>query len=223
MNPEGLLENSGGRGLPAKLPAGERVLWQGSPSWTMLATRVFHIRIVATYFAVVLAWCVVSTVRAGLPAEAVALSTAKLLAVALVPIALIALYCWGLQRSTIYTITGRRVVMSFGIALPMTINLPFSRIAAAGLKCRADGSGDIPLRLLDGERVAYFVVWPHARPWRLARPEPMLRCIPQVDKAAAILAKALATHTAVTNSAKPAPAGRSETAAALHGQVAQAA
>ena len=34
-------------GLPADLPEGERLLWQGSPAWMSLAVRAFHIRKVA--------------------------------------------------------------------------------------------------------------------------------------------------------------------------------
>ncbi len=204
MNPEGLMENSGGRGLPEKLPAGERVLWQGSPGWKTLARRAFHTRMVAAYFAAMVLWCLATSIHHGLPAQAILLSTAKLTGVSLVPLALIALYCWGLQRSTIYTITNRRVVMSFGVALPMTINLPFSRIEAAGLRRYANGTGDIPLRLLEGERVTYFIVWPHARPLSMLKPEPMLRCIPDVEKAASVLARALAAHTALTMSCESA-------------------
>jgi len=194
MNPEGLMENSGGRGLPESLPEGERVLWQGSPCWKTLLGHVFHARLMSVYFAVIILWSAVSSLSGGESISAVALSTGKLVGVALVPFGLAALYCWGVQRSTVYTITSRRVVMSFGLALPMSVNLPFARIESAGLKIYAGGLGNIPLQLLPSERMAYFMAWPHARPWRMARAEPMLRCIPQAEAAAAILARALAAH-----------------------------
>ena len=38
-------------------------------------------------------------------------------------------FAWASARTTVYTITNRRVVMRFGIALPMTLNLPFTLIA----------------------------------------------------------------------------------------------
>jgi len=217
MNPEGLMENSGGRGLPEKLPAGERVLWQGAPGWQTLWRRMFHVRFVAAYFAVIIAWKAITSLSEGAPAEGVAITAAKLFAVALVPIVLSALYCWGVQRSTIYTITNRRVVMSFGLALPMSVNVPFSRIEAAGLHCNADGSGDIPMRLLAGETMALFMVWPHARPWRMAKVEPMLRGIPRVEEAAGILARALAAHAEM-----PVPAMPARKAPVLTGQVVHA-
>ena len=49
-----------------------------------------------------------------------------------------------------YTITSKRVLFQFGVALPMTMNIPFGKIANAALKTYRDGSGDIPLHLSDG-------------------------------------------------------------------------
>jgi len=197
LNPEGLMEHSGGRGLPEKLPAGERVLWQGSPNWASLLRNAFHARGVAVYFAVIVAVCTAISIRNGLSPEALLISTLKLTGLSIVPIALMALYCWGVQQSTIYSITNRRVVLSFGLAVPMTVNLPFSRIESAGLKHHSDGSGDIPVQLLPSERMAYLMVWPHARPWRMARGEPMLRGLTDANAAAAVLARALAAHAAI--------------------------
>jgi hypothetical protein len=216
------MENSGGRGLPEKLPAGERVLWQGSPGWRTWLSRVFHARFVAAYFGLIIGWTVVSSLAAGAPVHEVAITAAKLLGVALVPILLAALYCGGVQRSTVYTITNRRVVMSFGLALPMSVNVPFSRIAAAGLHCNGDGSGDIPLRLLDSETMALFMVWPHARPWRMAKAEPMLRGIARVEEAAGVLARALAAHADMPVAFQAALPARKTPAPALHGQAAHA-
>jgi hypothetical protein len=222
-NPEGLMENSGGRGLPEKLPAGERVLWQGSPSWRVLFRHAFHGRFLAAYFAVIVTWCTLTNIWDGEAAGAVALSFLKLGGLSLVPIALIALYSWGIERSTIYTITSRRVVISVGIAVPMTINLPFARIESAGLKHYAGGAGDIPLALLPTERMAYLLVWPHARPWRMARAEPMLRCISDVQSAAAVLARALAAHSSIPISYTVAEPSRQGVSAGLQGQAAHAA
>jgi hypothetical protein len=93
-----------------------------------------------------------------------------------------------------YTITDRRVVMRIGVALPVTFNIPFSVISGAGLRDLGGGRGDIALRLLDGNRIAYLVLWPHVRPWRLNATEPMLRAIPDAQKVAMILSDALAAE-----------------------------
>ena len=72
--------------------------------------------------------------------------------------------------------------MKIGIALPMFFNLPFSRIASASLRLYADGTGDIPVALDKGQRIAYLHLWPHARPFRLTQPEPALRCVPNAPR-----------------------------------------
>ena len=51
----------------------------------------------------------------------------------------------------------------------------------------------VSLTIAEDARVSYLVLWPHVRPWHLLRPEPMLRCIPDADKAAEILSAALKT------------------------------
>lgn len=182
------------RGLPERLPQGERLLWQGAPSARALLVHAFHFRVVAAYFALVLAWCAAVIIGHGGSEHAIWMALLHRAALAAVPLGLIAAYAWAIQRTTVYSITSRRVVISFGMALPLSFNLPFARIEAAGLRPHAGGAGDIPLRLLPGEKMSYFVLWPHARPWRMARTEPMLRCVPDAEAASAILAAALAEH-----------------------------
>ena len=82
------------------------------------------------------------------------------------------------------------------VALPVTHNLPFAQLDSAALRAFTDGSGDLPLQLRPGLRIAYLQLWPHARPWRLTRTEPMLRSVPEADAVAAILARALEAHAA---------------------------
>ena len=53
-----------------------------------------------------------------------------------------------------------------------------------------DETGDLPATLSKGYRLAFLVLWPHARPWRVARPEPMLRCVPQAEQVAELLTRA---------------------------------
>ena len=81
--------------------------------------------------------------------------------------------------------------MRIGIALQINLNLPFKRILSAELKAHRDGTGDIPLQLAGDQRIAYFLLWPHARPWQVRAPQPMLRSIGDADKVAQLLAQAL--------------------------------
>ncbi|MCB1998648.1 MAG: PH domain-containing protein, partial [Rhodoferax sp.] len=97
--------------------------------------------------------------------------------------------------ATLYTLTDRRVVMRIGIVLTITFNLPLRRIVAADLRPGPCGTADIALRLEPGgPGIAWLTLWPHARPWRIGRAEPMLRCLPQGEQVAARLTRAWAQH-----------------------------
>jgi hypothetical protein len=87
--------------------------------------------------------------------------------------------------------------MRFGIALSMTVNLPYTLVASAAAKLHADGSGDLSLALLKPHRVSYIFFWPHARPWHLLRPQPTLRGIADAGAVAQILGRALAGAASV--------------------------
>ena len=178
-------------GLPAPLPAGERLLWRGAPDWRVLARRSFHLRKVAAYFAVLIVWRGVTTLMDGgtLPdAAATTLWTVPLAALAL---GVIALLSWLVASNTVYTLTDRRMVMRVGIVLTVTFNLPFRRIETARLHALPGGAGDIALVLHPEDRIGYIHLWPHARPWHFNRPEPMLRALPDAAAVAELLADAL--------------------------------
>lgn len=177
-------------GLPERLPAGERILWQGSPDWRVLARRPFGVRLLTAYFAALLALRGAVLAADGLPLRAIAIDLAWLAPWAVVAVGMAALAAWLTARTAVYTITDRRVVMRIGIVLTLTFNLPLRCVRAADVRRNADGSGDLPLALGADDRIALLQLWPHARPWRFARPEPMLRGVPDVDAVAAHLARA---------------------------------
>ncbi len=187
-------------GLPAPLPAGEHILWQGRPCGFGIAFRALHLRLVGLWFAGLALWAALPPALAGRPVEAATLALPTLGA-GLGALALLALLGWLSARTTTYTITNRRVVMRVGIALPMTLNLPFALVESAGCRVHRDGSADLPLRPRAGNRIAYLHLWPHARPWHLNRPEPMLRSVAAGREVAQILAGALAAHRAVPEEA----------------------
>jgi hypothetical protein len=190
------------RGLPAPLPPGERLLWQGAPRWGALARRAFHVRKLAIYCAVLLAWRVVADLSDGQSPASAALGALWLTPLVLGAVGIPALLAWLFSRTTVYTITSRRVVLRSGVALPMTLNIPFRLVGSAALKTYRDGTGDIPLALAGPDRIGYLHLWPNVRPWRVARAEPMLRAVPDAARVAGILAQALAA------AAEPAPAER---------------
>ena len=144
------------------------------------------------YFVMLAIWCIAGGLSSGSNATEVALSTLRLSGLAAAAIALLALFAWLVARTTLYTITTRRVVMRFGIALPITIQIAFHMIQSAGVHVWPGGTGDIALTLVPGQRLAYLVIWPHARPWRLTKAQPMLRGIADASVVAQILGRALA-------------------------------
>ncbi|MEM9440412.1 MAG: photosynthetic complex putative assembly protein PuhB, partial [Pseudomonadota bacterium] len=158
-------------GLPEHLPEGEYILWQGGPEWRGVARHVLHFRKQLCFLAIILAILLVGGLISG---SALISPVAFLVLTALiVSIAIIGIARW-IARTTIYTITNRRLVMRFGLALPMTFNLPFQSIEAAAVRVHGDGSGDIPLTLKGNDRLAWLHLWPHAQPWKLRQPRPML-------------------------------------------------
>jgi Bacterial PH domain len=192
-------------GLPEPLPADERILWQGSPDWRMLARTAFHVRKLALYFGAILALRAVSVLADGGTAAEVSKALMLLLPLALLAIAIAAALAWLSSRTCVYTLTDKRVVLRIGIVLSLTFNLPLRRLATAGLRLHADGSGDMPLTLAGTDTIAYLHLWPHARPWRVAQPEPLLRCVPDAARVSALLAAAWADATGLA-AARPAPA-----------------
>lgn len=197
-------------GLPERLPPGERILWQGQPDAGGVMRQVFHLRGVALYFALMLAWLLAVRVYDGatlVDALRGGLGFATLAASA---IGLLALTGWMTARNAVYTLTDRRVVMRIGIVLTVTYNLPLRCIDGASLARQprgARGLGDIALATRPDTRIGYLHLWPHARPWRLTRTEPMLRCVPDAARVAGLLSSAWAA--ANQQSAQPQAAAES--------------
>jgi hypothetical protein len=181
-------------GLPEALPEGEVILWQGAPRVPVLARRAFHVRKVAVYFLIVAAVSLYLDLSQGAGIGAALGGLTWIAVAAASAIAVLWVLARSMARATLYTITNRRVVLRFGVAIPMTLNLPYSKVVSAALRDNGDGSGDIPLRMSRSGRVPYWVLWPHARPWHLAPAQPMLRAIPEAARVAGILAAALTEH-----------------------------
>jgi hypothetical protein len=179
------------RGLPARLPPGEALLWQGTPDWRSLAVRALHVRKVAVYFAVLAAWAGASAWSDGGTAGAALVAAGTQIALGTAAIAMLAGIAWFAARATVYSITSERLVVRFGIALPMTVNLPYKSVESAMLRKHADGTGDLPLVLAPGQKVSYLLMWPHVRPWQYKRVQPMIRCVREPDQVAAVLARSM--------------------------------
>ena len=186
-------------------PGLETPLWTGRPGWAASAVRVWKVWWVAAYFAVLLA----DGLRLALdprtgphawPGELRLLAIAVGLLGGLLGLAALT------ARTTRYSIEARTVTLRYGMALPARLVIPFSAIEEVGARTHPDGTGDVALRLKPGQKLIYPKLWPHARPWRLLRAEPMLRCVPDAGVAAALICRALASRADGSSPATPRPA-----------------
>lgn len=194
-------------GLPEKLPAGERIVWQGRPRAGLVARRIFHLPVLALYFAALFAWRLALLMGDGRSLlEAVRGSLGQLL-LSLTALAIVAILARLTASTTAYTVTDKRVVMRIGIVLTVTYNLPLRSIDAAHLLRLGKGCGEIALALRGDTRIAYLHLWPHARPWHLQRTQPMLRGLADVEQVSALLSAAWSRANAQPAvSAQPRPA-----------------
>ena len=180
--------------LPSALPHGERMLWRGGPDGALLARHALHLRKVALYFALLLAWRLGLVWRDGSGWDVAVSATLTTAALALVTLAALRLYAGWSARATTYSITTHRVIVQTGVALPITVNLPYALVDQADLVHRGGDAGDIVLRLQPGKRAAYLILWPSVQPFHLMHPRPMLRALAEVNAPAEALGEALAAY-----------------------------
>ena len=179
VNPHHEHEFEAAPGLPERLPADERLLWQGAPQWRQVAVHVFHVRTLAIYFAAMM--LLQATYLLGEPERNLFKPLLLSFLLSIISLSILSLMAWLTARTALYTLTNKRVVMRIGVVLTLTFNLPLRMLAAASLKTNADGTGDIALKLAGNDHIAWLNLWPHARPWALRHPEPSLRCIADVE------------------------------------------
>lgn len=182
------LEEAGpaAHGDPLGTPAAdEKVLWKGRPNLPVLARTAFHTRSVGLYVA---ALSVISLALGNVDTAIVCAVLAVMAYAILYGIA------WLSARTTLYILTDARLIMRIGMALEARINIPLKHVSSANLRMRGKEHGDIALELGGDRLLGYALLWPHARPFRYAQPEPMLRAIPDAEKVAEILAEACAAQ-----------------------------
>ncbi|MEL6481948.1 MAG: photosynthetic complex putative assembly protein PuhB, partial [Pseudomonadota bacterium] len=147
-------------------------------------------------FGLVLAWNLAGLIagRANL-AEA----TGQLLiqgTLVFIALGVLTLIAWATARQTVYTVTNRRVVLRFGLAMDMSVNLPFTQIGSLDMAKRGDGTADLVLGLTGPHSLGLWHIWPNSKPWCWTKPRPMLRALPDGVEAGRILAEALAADQA---------------------------
>ena len=181
------------RGLPERPPAGEEILWQGRPNTWRLAVEALALYWVAGYFVVFFGWRAL-VAGATQPFWEAVQTGSPFLVMGAIACGLLWLIAFVQARATVYTVTNRRIAMRIGAALTITLNLPYRWIGAANLDLRQGGTGTIALSLTGETRLSYLNTWPHVRPWHMKRTEPALRCIPDAERVAKLIAETAAAR-----------------------------
>ncbi len=173
----------------------EAVLWKGKPDLATLARTAFHTRAVGAYFLLLIAIALAFGSIGGALLTGLA---------GMITMGLLYSFAWLGARTTTYILTDRRLILNIGMAIEKSVNLPLKRIGAAHLTDRGAGFGDIAVEPTEGRGLGYAMLWPHARPLHFARPQPMLRALPDVAEVAHKLAEATAAHSEIARPAEPA-------------------
>lgn len=176
-------------GDPMGTPAlNERVLWKGRPNLPVLTRTAFHLGGFSLYMAAMVG---LALIWGNLDSALFIAGTGVFGAI------VIQLIAWQCARSTLYILTDVRLILRIGMAIEARINIPLKHIEAAHLNMRGREHGDIALEL-GGERLlGYALLWPHVRPFRFARPQPMLRALPDAALFAEKLSEACGQHTRI--------------------------
>jgi hypothetical protein len=185
------------RGVSHPLPPDERLLWEGAPKAGLIARHVFHRWLVVGYFAIVTGWWVSQT-YGTVESDAFLPMLGMRLLLAAIVIGTVEFLARTIANTTVYAITSKRLVLKIGMVLPMSINVPFRIIENAGVGKFRDGSGQIALSLMKGQRLAYVALWPHCKVFSINHPQPVLRGLHEVDRVSAILRDAIVAEAAAS-------------------------
>ena len=188
-------------GLPERLPSDEFIVWQGSPDVAALAFSAFHFKTLALYFAILIVACAWPALESGADAMAILVAIQWITPLAVIGMATVWMLAYLSASTTVYTVTNKRVVMRLGVVLTVSFNLPLKQIASADVRVLQNGFGDITLALQGSDRIAWVHLWPSVRPWRIAKPEPTLRAVPDVQRVAQKLRDAWTQSTGLAANA----------------------
>lgn len=180
------------KGIPGLLPSDEKIIWQGTPTWASLLVHVLHVRWVVGYFVAIMVWRAYRHINEGNGIEVAAASASWLGVLGLIVVAMLAGVALMMKRSTTYTITSKRVIIRYGLVVPVAVNVPFAKIEAVDVKRLGDGTGEIPIHVGGPEAFSYLMMWPHVRRWHFWTPQPMMRSVPEPIQVAALLSNAIA-------------------------------
>jgi hypothetical protein len=147
------------------------------------------VRTLALYFAALIGIHVVYKLMDGASSSHVWGGVSWQLTLATVSLGLLSGAAWLYARSTVYTLTNKRLVLRSGVATPMMVNLPLEKLESAGLRLCSDGTGDMLFTPTSDTKLYYMLLWPHVRLLGFRKIQPLLRGIPDAQNVARLLAE----------------------------------
>jgi hypothetical protein len=141
-----------------------------------------HVEKFALYFMLMLGISAIYHAMNGGGMAAIASSLLWQVPLVLIALAILTGVGYLYARSTVYTLTNRRMVIRSGIVTPMMVNLPLESMESAGLRACGDGTGDVLLTMKPNTRKLFYVLlWPNVRPWHFRPVKPLLRGIEEPE------------------------------------------
>jgi len=187
-----IVEHIGPDGEVSRLPAGERVLWQGAPDQRAIARWFLRERWVLGFVALSAGLGVAAALRhvEGLGPRLIGVGTLSVI-LAIVAIVAIRVFAWQIAKSSSYVITDRRVYFNIGMVLRADANVPYSSVDRIDLLRRSDGSADLMVTLAGDTEIPWLLLFPHMS-WRGAtRGRPTFRGLRAPEPAADAISNAL--------------------------------
>ncbi len=190
-----IVEHVGPDGEVSRLPAGERVLWTGSPDRRALARYFMRERWLLAFVVFSFAIGAAEALQHSEGAIPRVIGVATLSSIlALVAIVTSRVMAWQLARSSKYVITDRRIYFNIGIVMRADANIPFSSVETIDLLRRGDGSADLMVTLTDAQEIPWLLLFPHMT-WRGSRRgRPTFRALREPQVASDALVGALRAY-----------------------------
>ena len=169
------------------LPPDETLLWSAQPKPSAFVRRVFHLRALTMYFALIVGFSSIGTLSSA--AEMKVLLGSLVWQLSLGGMVLVILNVLGrfYAKSTIYALTNKRFVIRSGLALPSVIAIPLTKLQSAGIRTYSDDTGDIVLVPDKGLKVYWLLLWPSVRTFEWRHVQPLLRAIEKPEVVAGML------------------------------------
>jgi len=191
-----IVEHVGPDGEVSRLPAGERVLWSGSPDQRAVARNFLYERWVLAFVALSFAVGVGDALQNGGVDSNRRLVGVSALSAILMCVAIVSIrfFAWRIAKTSKYVITDKRVFFDIGMVLRADANIPYSSVEGVNLLRHSDGSADLVVSLTGVQEIPWLLLYPHMTWGGSRRGRPTFRALPHPQLAADAVVGALRAY-----------------------------